>query len=64
MARIETFKRGQVGEIRLNRPEVLNAMGSDWPTDMQAAAAEMQDDAAIRVVVVPVRDERFVRVWT
>ena len=52
MARIELRKRGPVGEIRLNRPEVLNALGRDWPDDMLAAAREMQDDAAIRVVLV------------
>src|SRR5207244_2863032 len=40
------------GGIGLNRPEVLNAMGRDWPDDMLAAAREMQDDRAIRVVLV------------
>ena len=52
MARIELRKRGPIGEIRLNRPEVLNAMGREWPDDMLAAAQEMQDDPAIRVVLV------------
>ncbi|MGE3271427.1 MAG: enoyl-CoA hydratase/isomerase family protein [Chloroflexota bacterium] len=52
MARIELRKRGPIGEIRLNRPEVLNALGHQWPSDMLAAAQEMQDDAAIRVVLV------------
>lgn len=52
MARIEIEKRGPIGEIRLNRPEVLNAMGRDWPTDMLAAATEMNDDPQIRVVLV------------
>src|SRR2546425_13112124 len=52
VARIELRKRGPIGEIRLNRPEVLNAMGREWPDDMLAAAREMQDDAAIRVVLV------------
>jgi enoyl-CoA hydratase/carnithine racemase len=52
VARIELRKRGPVGEIRLNRPEVLNAMGSAWPDDMLAAATEMQDDPSIRVVLV------------
>ena len=52
MARIEVRKRGPIGEIRLNRPEVLNAMGREWPEDMLGAAREMQDDAAIRVVLV------------
>ena len=49
MARIELHKRGPIGEIRLNRPRVLNAMGRDWPDDM-LAAAEMNADAAVRVV--------------
>src|SRR5204863_1765746 len=52
VARIELRKRGPIGEIRLNRPEVLNAMGHQWPDDMLAAAKEMQDDDAIRVVLV------------
>jgi enoyl-CoA hydratase/carnithine racemase len=52
MARIEIEKRGPIGEIKLNRPEVLNAMGRDWPADMLSAAAEMNDDSDIRVVLV------------
>ena len=52
VARIELRKRGPIGEIRLNRPDVLNAMGHQWPEDMLAAAREMQDDPAIRVVLV------------
>jgi enoyl-CoA hydratase/carnithine racemase len=52
MARVELRKRAPIGEVRLNRPEVLNAMGRDWPSDMIAAAAEMNDDPAIRVVLV------------
>jgi enoyl-CoA hydratase/carnithine racemase len=52
MARIEIEKRGSIGEIRLNRPEVLNAMGRDWPADMLSAAVEMNDDPDIRVVLV------------
>lgn len=52
MARIELRKRGPIGEIRLNRPEVLNALGHEWPEEMLAAAREMQEDAAIRVVLL------------
>jgi enoyl-CoA hydratase/carnithine racemase len=52
MARIELRKRGPIGEIRLNRPDVLNAMGHQWPQDMLAAAREMQDDREIRVVLL------------
>jgi len=59
MSRIEIEKNGPIGEIRLNRPEVLNAMGRDWPTDMLAAAAEMNDDPEIRVVLVTGTGQAF-----
>ncbi len=52
MARIACFKRGPIGEIRLNRPEVLNAMGHQWPADLLAAAREMQEDDTVRVVLL------------
>lgn len=52
MDRIDVRKRGPIGEIRLNRPHVLNAMGREWPEDMLAAAREMQEDPAIRAVLV------------
>lgn len=52
MARIERSKRGAIGEIRLNRPEVLNALGAQWPEEMLAAAAAMQEDDEVRVVLL------------
>src|SRR5882672_10219885 len=52
MARIELRKRGAIGEIRLNRPEVLNAQGREWPAEMLSAIGEMQEDPAVRVVLV------------
>ena len=50
--RIKVVKRGSVGEIRLNEPEVLNAQGRDWPWDMLAAAEEVRDDPEVRVVLL------------
>src|SRR2546425_8119747 len=44
VARIEVRKRGPIGEIRLNRPEVLNAMGREWPEDMLGAARERSEE--------------------
>ncbi len=52
MDRVQVLKRGAIGEIRLNRPRVLNALGPDWPLDMSSAIAAMNDDPAIRVVLV------------
>lgn len=51
-ARIRVIKRGPVGEIRLNEPRVLNAMGRHWPEDMLAAAEEVREDPEIRVVLL------------
>jgi enoyl-CoA hydratase len=52
VARIRVMRRGPVGEIRLNEPEVLNAQGRHWPEDMLAAAEEVRDDPEIRVVLL------------
>lgn len=52
MARIDLRKRGPIGEIRLNRPDVLNALGHQWPHDLLDAARAMQDDPDVRVVLV------------
>ena len=59
MNRIEIHKRGPIGEIRLNRPRVLNAMGRDWPDDMLAALREMQEDASIRIVLLTGQGRAF-----
>ena len=52
VARIQVLKRGPVGEIRLNQPEVLNAQDRHWPEDMLAAAKEVREDDEIRVVLL------------
>lgn len=59
MPEIELLKHGRLGEIRLSRPEVLNAMGGDWPDDMQAAINEINDDADIRVVLLTAEGRSF-----
>jgi enoyl-CoA hydratase/carnithine racemase len=59
MNRIEIHKRGPIGEIRLNRPRVLNAMGRDWPDDMLAALRELQEDASIRIVLLTGQGRTF-----
>ena len=53
------MKRGPIGEIRLNEPHVLNAMGPEWPSDMLAAVAEVREDPEIRVVLVTGEGESF-----
>jgi enoyl-CoA hydratase len=50
--RIRVLKRPPIGEIRLNEPEILNAMGAYWPADMLAAAREVGEDDEIRVVLL------------
>ncbi len=50
--RVRVLKRGPVGEIRLNEPEVLNAQGRHWPADILAAAGEVRNDDEVRVVLL------------
>lgn len=59
MAEIAILKHGPIGEIRLNRPEVLNAMGRDWPADMQSAITEISGDPEIRVALLTAEGRSF-----
>lgn len=52
MAGISLFKHGSIGEIRLTRPEVLNAMGYAFPVEMQEAISEISHDPKIRAVLM------------
>ncbi len=58
-ARIRVLKKGPIGEIRLNEPQVLNAMGTRWPEDMRAAIEEVREDPGIRVVLVTGEGKSF-----
>ena len=57
--RIRVIKRGGIGEIRLNEPRVLNAMGPEWPEDMLAAIGEVREDPEVRVVLVTGEGKSF-----
>lgn len=45
-------KAGHVATIKLNRPQVLNAMNRQLWLDFQAALSDVRDDAEIRVLVI------------
>jgi enoyl-CoA hydratase/carnithine racemase len=49
---LQLHRRGVIAEIRLNRPEVLNAMGVGFPEDLLAAVTELKADPTVRVVLV------------
>jgi len=49
---LAVLRHGPVGEIRFNRPEVLNAMAEPFPAEMRAAAEELAADPEVRVVLV------------
>jgi 2-(1,2-epoxy-1,2-dihydrophenyl)acetyl-CoA isomerase len=52
MAKVVVERRGAVLEIRLNRPEVLNAVDREAIMALAAAAAEAADDRAARAVLL------------
>ena len=49
---IGVARHGDVGEIRMNRPQVHNAMGLAFPDELSAAITELEDDPGIRVVLL------------
>jgi len=48
-----------VATLWLNRPEKLNAMSADMWEDIPKAVAELNDDTAVRVIVVTGRGKAF-----
>jgi enoyl-CoA hydratase/carnithine racemase len=52
MTKLIAERRGAVCEIRLNRPEVLNAVDRETIAAFSAAAAEAADDRNVRVVLL------------
>ncbi len=52
MAKVVVERRGGVLEIRLNRPELLNAVDREAITALAAAAAEAADDRGVRAVLL------------
>jgi enoyl-CoA hydratase len=52
METLAVLRPGPVGEIRFDRPEVLNAMGRLFPEEMLTAAEELGADPQVRVVLV------------
>jgi enoyl-CoA hydratase len=49
---IELEKRGPVAEIRLNRPDKLNAVNATMLEEMTAALDDIEDDDEVRVIVL------------
>jgi enoyl-CoA hydratase/carnithine racemase len=52
MGGIEVLRHGSVGEIRVNRPWVHNAMGAAFPVDLGSAVADLETDPTVRVVLL------------
>jgi enoyl-CoA hydratase/carnithine racemase len=52
MGGIEVLRHGSVGEIRMNRPHVHNAMGISFPDDLTPAVAELDSDPTVRAVLL------------
>ncbi|MGH9037022.1 MAG: enoyl-CoA hydratase/isomerase family protein [Acidimicrobiia bacterium] len=52
MGGIEVLRHGAVGEMRMNRPWVHNAMGFSFPDDLGPAVADLEADPTVRVVLL------------
>ena len=51
MAVVETERQGQILQVRLNRPERLNAMGAELRAEMARAFTDFKEDADLEVAV-------------
>jgi enoyl-CoA hydratase len=56
---IEVERRGHIGSIWLNRPDKLNALSADMWEDLPSAVTELDEDDAIRVIVLAGRGRSF-----
>lgn len=56
---IETEVSGAVGIVRLNRPDSLNAFTTQMRRDFVAAAAEMEENPAVRAVILTGQGRAF-----
>lgn len=59
MSFIETHTHGAILEIRINRPEKLNALSVAMYHDIGRALAELENDSALRVAVVCAEGKHF-----
>lgn len=59
MSLIETHTHGAILEIRINRPEKLNALSVAMYHDIGQALAELENDSALRVAVVCAEGKHF-----
>jgi enoyl-CoA hydratase len=56
---LQVERDGHVGTLWLNRPEKLNALSEDMWRDIPEAIAELDDDEAVRVIVLAGRGKAF-----
>ena len=56
---IVVSREGAVGVVALNRPQVLNALNEQMLTEVGDAMRELDDDAAIRCIILTGNDKAF-----
>ena len=49
---LELIKENKVATIKLNRPELLNAVNEQLIWDLQKATDDVRDDQDIKVVII------------
>ena len=52
MAFVETERQGQIFQVRLNRPERMNALGAELRAEMAQAFATFKEDTDLEVAVL------------
>ncbi len=61
MAKVLFERDGRIGRITLNRPEVLNAIDDDLPTELSEAVARADADPNVHVMILSGAGKHFAR---
>ena len=59
MSKVLFEKDGRIGRITLNRPDKMNAIDDELPTQLQAAVLEAEYDSSIHVIVLSGNGKAF-----
>lgn len=60
MSQVKLEKKGAIGIVTLNNPKVLNALNSEFMTEIEAAIESVEKDASIFVLIITGVDKAFI----
>ena len=59
MSSVRIERKGDIAWLILNRPEKLNVLGAEMPSDLKRCTEELRDDSSIRCVILKGAGDHF-----